>query len=64
MKHKKNDHTALVVDSKMFNHNFKFENATILAHENNTKRRKIREVIEILKCERNINFRRESDSHM
>ena len=59
---KKNDHTALAVHSKTFNHDFKIENSTILARENNTKRRKIREVIEILKCEHNINFKRGSDS--
>ena len=59
---KLNDHTALAVHANELHHNFNFEDTIILAREKNTKRRKIREVIEIRKKKNNLNFKRDSES--
>lgn len=44
-----NDHTALAVHSKECVHKFNFNCSKILADESNDKKRKIREVVEIIK---------------
>ena len=56
---KQNGETALAVHSKATGHKFEFDNTKILLSESNTRKRKIREVIEIIK-NNTINF--ETDS--
>lgn len=55
-----NDNTALAAHSKDKNHKFNFEKVEILAYENNTKKRKIREFIEIVKYD-TVNFKKDTD---
>ena len=42
-------------------HTFDFENTSILAYEGNTKKRKIRKVIEIINEKNSLNFKRDSE---
>lgn len=54
---KGNDNTGLASHSKKENHQFNFDKVKILAYEENCKKRKIREIIEIIKNENNTNFK-------
>jgi len=54
---KRNDKTALATHAKEHNHKFQFSNTKIIAQEENMKKRKIREVIEIFKNNNNINLK-------
>ena len=56
---KLNDETALAVHASLTGHRFNFKNTRILLHENNTRKRKFREIIEILK-HKSVNFKADS----
>ena len=66
-KHKKDnskslvDGTALAQHARDKNHSFDFDNILILAKENNIKKRKIREIVEILKND-TCNFKSDSQN--
>ena len=53
---KLNDETVLPVHSRTSGHRFSFKDTKILLHESNTKKRRIREAIEILKS-KSVNFK-------
>ena len=55
-----NNATALAVHAKDFNHKFNFDGIQILSYESNTRKRKTREVIEILKKD-TVNFKSDTD---
>ena len=42
-------------------HHFSFDKASILAYETNTKKRKLREVAEIIKHKNIVNYKRDSE---
>ena len=51
------DDTALTVHAKQTGHSMDFNNTSILAFENNNRKRKIREVVEILQHKEAMNFK-------
>lgn len=58
---KGNDETALAKHAKETGHHFDFEKASILAYEKNNKKRKLREVAEIIKNKNTVNYKRDSE---
>ena len=54
---KGNSNTGLATHAKDENHHFSFNNIKILAYEENCKKRKIREILEILKLNNTVNFK-------
>lgn len=59
---KQSDETALASHVMETGHLFDFNRPKILASENNTRKRKIREAIEIIKHDNSINFKRDSEN--
>lgn len=59
VRHEK-ENTALASHAKIQSHSIDFDNVSILAREDNRKRRKIREVVEIIKEKNAVNFKSDS----
>lgn len=53
--------TALAQHAKITEHNFNFDKVSVLARENNSRKRKLREAIEIMKSKNAVNFKTDTD---
>ena len=55
------DHTALSRHALDSGHNFNFDEAKIVGREDNDKKRKILEVVNIIKNKKSVNFKTDTD---
>ena len=60
VRHPEKDSTALAEHSKNLSHRINFDKVSVLGKENNNIRRKIREVIEIMKEKNAVNYKTDS----